>query len=85
MKYFKKKKIKKYLENLKNNDFPEDYLKSHEKEIGILEWLVSYYEGKTVSTPKELLQICLYHERPEDIKIIKLLYFWIYEKHIVGF
>lgn len=41
------------------NKFPEGYLESHQSRIECLDWLIGYYEGRTASNPKELLESML--------------------------
>ena len=65
------------------------YLKSKEILISQLEWLIAYYEGRTASTPKELLESyisSLRNYQPNcHFERITLLYNWVYYKKIVGF
>ena len=61
MKYFEKRKLVKYKKKLENPkvSFPSWYLESQKNRIEWLDWLISYYDGDTASTPKELLEAVL--------------------------
>jgi hypothetical protein len=88
MKYFKKRELKKYLFRLENGTFPGDYIESHSNKIECLKWLIAYYEGRTVSSPKELLVSLINsfdETTPQKLEWIRMLYNWIYYKQIMGF
>jgi hypothetical protein len=76
--------------------FSEGYIESKKNEIETLEWLIAYYEGRTASTPKELLEATLisygyYHhnftleEVNNALRSIVMLYDWVYKNRITGF
>jgi hypothetical protein len=56
-KYFEKRKLVKFKKHLKNPKiiFSEGYLEFHKNRIEWLDWLIAYYEGKTIK-PKILLE-----------------------------
>lgn len=108
MNYFKKRRELKenkilvnYLDHLQNPpiSYPEGYLGVHRNKINWIAWLVGYYEGKTGSTPKEMLELLLNpiltpYINPDvsiednlkrEIESIKFLYHWVYYKQITGF
>jgi cytochrome c peroxidase len=90
MKRFEKQKIEKYLNNINSNTylFPEGYLATKTVEIETLNWILAYYNDKTVSTPKEYFEALLRDINtmtPEKMRVINLLYYWTYYKKIVGF
>ena len=101
MNYFKKRRENKekkilvdYLNHLQNPKvaFPDWYIFAHRNKIEWIEWLIGYYEGRTASTPNELLEEILNPIRklPEynleaEIESIKFLYHWVYYKQITGF
>jgi hypothetical protein len=45
MRYFEKRKLIKFRNNLENNNV--NYLKHHKRRIEWLDWLISSYEGRT--------------------------------------
>jgi hypothetical protein len=57
MKYFKKRKLVKFMEHLKNPSvpFPDGYLEYHKIEISCIEWLIASYEGRA-GKPKDYLE-----------------------------
>jgi hypothetical protein len=57
MKSQEKRKIEKFLNNLRTNadSFPEGYLEVHNDKINWLHWLKASYEGRA-GDPKELLE-----------------------------
>jgi hypothetical protein len=94
----KLRKLKKYYENIMHpkSPFPAGYIESKTSEIQTLEWLISYYEGRTASTPKKLLESYItmtgyYTNNPslesmkETLKSIAMLYDWVYNNRITGF
>jgi hypothetical protein len=85
--YFNKCKIIKYLDNLENNNFPIDYIKSKKENIECLEWIKAYYKNRTACTPKELLEEYIHKNsfNEHDIIWIKTLYYWVYYKKITEF
>lgn len=89
MKYFEKRKLKKFLSKIENNNFSNEYLEYHKYKIDCLKWLISYYEGCTAGSPKEYFESILNDlentYREGDADRLKVLYYWIYYKRIVGF
>jgi len=81
----------------KDLEFLKDYAKRMEKHpfvvskqhlLNRIEWLIGYYENKTASTPKELLEALINSNKipsKDDLEEIRLLYNWINYKTIVGF
>lgn len=88
MKYFEKRKLQKFLNNLERNNFPDGYLDHHKDKIDCLKWLVASYEGRA-GNAKELLESMLNPLKTinskRDAEWIKFLYHWVYYKQIVGF
>jgi len=104
MNYFKKRRENKekkilidYLNNLNdpNAQYPYWYIPIHQNKIDWIEWLIGYYEGRTASTPKELLEAYLdpihktqchdYSALVSELETIKFIYHWVYYKQITGF
>ena len=92
--FFKTKKqkekivIQNYLKKLKDVNLTNSiYYQSKTHLISILEWLLAYYEGKAGCSPKIYLEAMLRDTNHNKLnqEQIKLLYFWIYKKEIVGF
>jgi len=88
MKYFEKRKLIKFLSNLENNNFPDGYLDHHRDKIDCLKWLVASYEGRA-GNAKELLESMLNPIKTtncdRDAEWVKIIYYWINYKRIVGF
>jgi len=98
---FKKRKLrrlKRYYANIMypQSPFPKGYIEDKTAYITTLEWLIGYYEGRTASTPKELLESMItatgYYKNdtpPEavkdNLKAIVMLYDWVYKNRITGF
>ena len=55
MKYFEKRKLDKFLKNLKRPCFTRDYLDSKTSEIDWIKWLIASYDGMA-GDPKEMLE-----------------------------
>ncbi len=92
MNLFKSKKkkeleiLKDYYERVKHHPYKEP--KKHL--VRILQWLISYYEGKTASTPKVYLEALIDLDTPpisqrQYQEEIRLLYNWVYYKKVIGF
>jgi hypothetical protein len=69
MKYFELRKLKKYMEHLKNPKVPfhDGYLEIHKTEIDCLDWLIASYEGragKPIDYLESLMKI--YNARYDD-------------------
>jgi len=85
------KKINDFLENLKRPIFEKEYLEHHKHKIDALEWVLAYYEDRTGSTPKELLETYLRRMYPlsdnsrQLLEWISILYYWENYKIIEGF
>ena len=89
-KYFYRKQITDFLENLKRDVFKTEYLEYHKHKIDALNWLLSYYSDTASCTPKQLLESYIDKMRiPDnlrsDLEWIKILYYWINYKKIKGF
>ena len=88
MKYFEKRKLKKYLHHLETGNFPDGYIEFHKHKIDCLKWIIGYYENRA-GNPKQLLEAMLspYNPPPSqsNIEWIKFLYYWVYYKQITGF
>jgi len=56
-KYFEKRKLVKFLDNLTINDLtcplPLGYMIYHKNEIDMIKWIIGYYENRTASKPIE--------------------------------
>lgn len=70
----------------------EEYLKKNEDRIDALEWLLAYYEGRTASTAKQLLEVMLRDSDQIDQNIknrrfiwVDVIYNFIYNKQMTGF
>lgn len=85
MKYFKKRKLRKYLENLNSGKFTKEYLNYHESKISCIEFLISYYENRTACSPKDYFKALLNDKKGNNIEEISFLYYWIYYSEITGF
>jgi len=90
MKTQERHKVEKFLNNINSNTylFPAGYLETKTIEINILNWILAYYNNKTVSTSKEYLEALLRDINtitPEKMRAINVLYYWTYYKKIVGF
>jgi hypothetical protein len=80
--------IQDYLNRIKSiNNTDSIYYQSKTHLINILEWLLSYYDGKTVCPPKLYLEAMMRDTNHNKLnqEQIRLLYFWVYKKEIVGF
>lgn len=88
-KKFYKKKIQDFIDNLKRPVFEQKYLMYHRYKIDALYWLLAYYDGRTASTPKKLLESYINgldtDNRKSDLEWIRILYNWENYKEIVGF
>jgi len=85
-----KKQLKDFLDNLKRDCFTKQYLRHHKHKINALNWILAYYEERTGSDPKTLLESYFKNIRADDnlrhdLEWIKTLYFWVYYKRIEGF
>ena len=87
MNYLKKRILKKHLYLLENGRFSDDYIEEHKNKLECLKWLIAYYEGRTASSPKEMLKALINSFKgitPEELEWIRMLYNWIYYKQIMG-
>lgn len=77
-----------FLKDYANRMEKHPFVDSKQHLLNKIEWLILYYENKTASTPKELLEALINsNELPSKIRLeeIRLLYHWINYKTIVGF
>jgi hypothetical protein len=80
--------IQDYINNIKSIHHKDSiYYQSKLHLINILEWLLAYYEDRTVSTPETYLEAMIRAANHNKLnqEQIRLLYFWIYKKEIIGF
>ena len=64
------------------------FIESKEHLMRRIEWLIGYYEKKTAASPKELLEALINHKgipSKNHMEEVRLLYYWINYKTIVGF
>lgn len=90
MKYFKKRKLEKFLGHLEDKTikWPEKYIEIHKDKINLIKWLLNSYDGFTASTPKEFLKYLLSPviiHKENNIEKTIFLYHWIYYNKITGF
>jgi len=90
MKYFKIRKLQKYLDHLNDETikWPVGYLEFHKNKIDLINWLINSYNSTTASTPKEYLESLLNPIRKYDknnTETIIFLYHWVYYNKITGF
>ena len=90
MNYFKKRKLQRFLDHLNNENikWPEGYLEIHKDKIDLINWLISSYNGLTISTPEEYLKYLLspvVKHRSYHFEKIIFLYHWVHYNKITGF
>jgi len=89
---FKKQREKKIIQDYINNleaihRKDSIYYQSKVHLIKILIWLIAYYEGRTGCSPNLYLEAMISDTNHNKLnqEQIRLLYFWIYKKDIIGF
>lgn len=72
--------------NAKN--LPNGYLEHKKPEFEALDWLIGYYEKKTVIDPKKYLEVLLDSSKQQlainedSVRFAIVLYYWVYYKRI---